>query len=87
MTVKSHHPVEDAVGEVGLWLTGEFSGRLPAAAVAEVVRMTRRDLEGRIAPEDLAEMLHRMSRIRLQRMLASDVRIPGARPRSRPNAG
>ncbi|HEY2062120.1 MAG TPA: hypothetical protein VGH57_27360 [Amycolatopsis sp.] len=71
MTVQSHHPVEDAVGEVGLWLTGEFSGRLPAPAVAEVVRVTRRDLEGRIDPEDLGEMLHRMSRTRLLRMLAS----------------
>ncbi|WP_328604266.1 hypothetical protein OG943_29940 [Amycolatopsis sp. NBC_00345] len=79
MTVMSHHPVEDTVGEVGLWLTGEFSGRLPASAVAEVVRVTRRDLEGRIAPEDLGEMLHRMSRTRLQRMLANDVRIPRTR--------
>jgi hypothetical protein len=87
MTVKSHHAVEDAVDEVGRWLTGEFSGRLPAPAVAQVVRVTRRDLEGRIAPEDLGEMLHRMSRTRLQRMLANDLRVPGARPRSRPSFG
>ncbi|MDT8911440.1 hypothetical protein [Amycolatopsis sp. PS_44_ISF1] len=79
MTVRSHHDVEDAVGEVGLWLTGEFSGRLAASAVAAVVRVTRRDLEGRIAPEDLGEMLHRMSRTRLQRLLANEVRIPRRR--------
>ena len=79
MTVMSHHPVEDTVDEVGLWLTGEFSGRLPASAVTEVVRVTRRDLEGRIAPEDLGEMLHRMSRTRLLRMLANDIRVPRAR--------
>ncbi|SEO63819.1 hypothetical protein [Amycolatopsis saalfeldensis] len=87
MTVKSHRPVEDAVAEVGLWLTGEFSGRLPASAVAEVLRVTRRDLEGRIAPEDLGEMLHRMSRTRLQRLLANDVRGPGVRHRSGRSVG
>lgn len=58
MTVQCH----DAVEEVGVWLTGEFSGRVPATTVADVVRATRRDLEGRIATEELGEMLHRMAR-------------------------
>ncbi|MEV6897339.1 hypothetical protein [Amycolatopsis sp. NPDC051372] len=75
MTVQCH----DAVEEVGVWLTGEFSGRVPATTVADVVRATRRDLEGRIATEELGEMLHRMARARLQRMLSADGRIPRSR--------
>ncbi|MFI5610681.1 hypothetical protein [Amycolatopsis sp. NPDC051903] len=78
MTVHCHRGVEDAVGAVTEWLTGEFSGRLPATAVAHVVRATRADLEGRIAPEELGEMLHRMARARLQRMLTGG-RIPHSR--------
>ncbi|MET7989731.1 hypothetical protein ABZU76_02365 [Amycolatopsis sp. NPDC005232] len=75
MTVQCH----DAVEEVGVWLTGEFSGRVSATTVADVVRATRRDLEGRIATEELGEMLHRMARARLQRMLTAGDRIPRSR--------
>jgi hypothetical protein len=80
MTVMSH-PTEGVVEEVGNWLTGEFSGRLPGDVIDRVIRMTRKDLEGRIAPEELAEMLHRLGRSRLHRMLEApaETRIPRTR--------
>ena len=81
MTVRSHH-VED-VEEVGAWLAGEFSGRLPGEVIEHVVKVTQHDLEGRIAQEELAEMLHRMGRARLHRLLVTvppiEVRIPLSR--------
>jgi hypothetical protein len=75
MTVRSH-PAEDVVEEVGVWLAGEFAGRLPAAEIDRVVKVTRLDLESSIAPEELGEMLHRLGRVRLQRILQVS---PGAR--------
>jgi hypothetical protein len=82
MTVRSR-PADDVVEEVGVWLAGEFVGRLPAAEIDRVVKVTRLDLESSIAPEELGEMLHRLSRARLQRILqlvpAANVRIPQAR--------
>ncbi len=80
MTVMSH-PTESVVEEVGTWLAGEFSGRLPGAVIDRVIQTTRRDLDGRIAPEELAEMLHRLGRSRLNRMLEtpSEARIPRSR--------
>ncbi|MCR6487190.1 hypothetical protein M8542_30610 [Amycolatopsis sp. OK19-0408] len=79
MITRSH----DVVDEVGVWLAGEFAGRLPAAEIDHVVRATRIDLESSIAPEELGEMLHRLSRARLQRILqltpATKLRIPRAR--------
>ncbi|MEV6827373.1 hypothetical protein [Amycolatopsis sp. NPDC051102] len=82
MTVRSHR-ADDVVDEVGVWLAGEFAGRLPASEIDRVVRTTRIDLEESIAPEELGEMLHRLSRARLQRILhvapATQVRIPQAR--------
>ncbi|GAB3134184.1 hypothetical protein [Amycolatopsis sp. NPDC004378] len=80
MTVRSRPA--DVVDEVGVWLAGEFAGRLPAAEIDRVVKLTRLDLEGSIAPEELGEMLHRLGRARLQRILqtpAVRVRIPQAR--------
>jgi hypothetical protein len=81
MTVRSHRA--DVVDEVGVWLAGEFAGRLPAAEIDRVVRVTRIDLEESIAPEELGEMLHRLGRARLQRILqvvpVTKVRIPQAR--------
>ncbi|WP_410572805.1 hypothetical protein [Amycolatopsis sp. cmx-4-61] len=82
MTVRSHR-ADDVVDEVGVWLAGEFAGRLPASEIDRVVRTTRLDLEGSIAPEELGEMLHRLGRARLQRILnlapATQVKIPQAR--------
>jgi hypothetical protein len=82
MTVRSHR-ADDVVEEVGVWLAGEFAGRLPASEIDRVVRATRLDLEGSIAPEELGEMLHRLGRARLQRLLqaapAAQVKIPQAR--------
>ncbi|WP_370968652.1 hypothetical protein [Amycolatopsis sp. cg9] len=82
MTVRSHR-ADDVVDEVGVWLAGEFAGRLPASEIDRVVKVTRVDLEGSIASEELGEMLHRLGRARLQRILqlapAARVRIPQAR--------
>ncbi|WP_439383647.1 hypothetical protein [Amycolatopsis lexingtonensis] len=82
MTVRSHR-ADDVVDEVGVWLAGEFAGRLPASEIDRVVKVTRVDLEGSIASEELGEMLHRLGRARLQRILqfapAAQVRIPQAR--------
>ncbi|MEV7044178.1 hypothetical protein [Amycolatopsis sp. NPDC051061] len=82
MTVRSHL-ANDVVEEVGVWLAGEFTGRLPAAEIDRVVKVTRLDLESSIAPEELGEMLHRLGRARLQRILqlppVARVRIPTSR--------
>jgi len=82
MTVLSHR-ADDVVDEVGVWLAGEFAGRLAASEIERVVRMTRLDLEGSIAREELGEMLHRLGRARLQRILqptlTAKMRIPQAR--------
>ncbi|WIY05768.1 hypothetical protein QRX60_18705 [Amycolatopsis mongoliensis] len=82
MTVRSHR-AHDVVEEVGVWLAGEFVGRLPAAEIDRVVKVTRLDLESSIAPEELGEMLHRLGRARLQRIAQlsppAKVRIPQAR--------
>ncbi|MEU0795122.1 hypothetical protein ABZ342_34095 [Amycolatopsis sp. NPDC005961] len=82
MTVRSHR-ADHVVEEVGVWLAGEFVGRLPAAEIDHVVKVTRLDLESSIAPEELGEMLHRLGRARLQRIVqlspAARVRIPQTR--------
>ena len=72
---------DTVVDEVKVWLAGEFSDRLPAAAIDRVVRRTRVDLEDSIAPEELGEMLHRLGRARLQRILqvTPAARIPQTR--------
>ncbi|MFJ8915469.1 hypothetical protein [Amycolatopsis sp. NPDC102389] len=74
--------ITDEIGEIGVWLTGEFGGRVPAAVISRVLNASKRDLEGRIDPEELGEMFHALCRFRLQRFLATDdritVRIPGA---------
>ena len=38
MTVRSHR-ADDVVDEVGVWLAGEFAGRLPASEIDRVVRI------------------------------------------------
>ena len=64
--------VQSQVNEaVGVWLTGEFSGQLPAETVAAVVTSAHRDLAGRIVPDEDGELLYRVARARLQRMLAT----------------
>ncbi|MEA5358608.1 hypothetical protein VA596_03595 [Amycolatopsis sp., V23-08] len=82
MTVRSHR-ADNAADEVGVWLTGEFGTRLPATEIDRVIRITRIDLESCIAPEELGEMLHRLGRARLLRLLqvtpATKARIPQAR--------
>ncbi|WP_020664860.1 hypothetical protein [Amycolatopsis benzoatilytica] len=69
--------VNEAVGE---WLTGEFSGRLTAETVAAAVSSAQRDLDGRIIPDEDGELLYRLARTRLQRMLTAQPE-PRGRPR------
>lgn len=54
----------EAVGR----LAAEFDGVLPREVVAGTVLAARRDLEGQVAREALAEMLHRLAHHRLDRM-------------------
>src|SRR3954469_23573807 len=67
MTVRSHQ-ADHVVEEVGVWLAGEFVGRLPAAEIARVDKVPRRDLESSTAPKELGEMPPRLGRARLQRI-------------------
>ncbi|MEV6909776.1 hypothetical protein [Amycolatopsis sp. NPDC051071] len=64
--------ITDEIGEIGVWLMGEFGGRLPGAVISRVLNASRRDLEGRIDAEELPEMFHTLCRFRLQRILAAD---------------
>lgn len=52
-------------------LAARFGGRVPFAVVARTVADARLDLEGRIQPEALAEMLHHLARHRLDAMIAA----------------
>jgi len=64
--------VQSQVNEaVGAWLAGEFSGRIAATTVTAVVASAHRDLEGRIVPDEEGELLYRVARARLQRMLST----------------
>ncbi|WP_116202124.1 hypothetical protein [Amycolatopsis circi] len=76
MTVRSR-----VADEVTTWLTGEFAGRVPAEAVKVVVRATGRDLDGRVVADDRGDLLYRVARGRLVRMLAApdEPRIPRSR--------
>ncbi|MBB5849965.1 hypothetical protein ACFQ05_22450 [Amycolatopsis umgeniensis] len=75
--------ITDEIGEIGVWLMGEFGGRVPASVISRVLNASRRDLEGRIDPEELGEMFYTLCRFRLQRILAADqritIKIPDAR--------
>ena len=76
MTVRSR-----VADEVTTWLTGEFAGRVPAEAVELVVRAAARDLDGRVVADDRGDLLYRVARARLMRMLAKpdEPRIPRSR--------
>src|SRR3954462_551729 len=74
MAVRSHQ-ADHVVEEVGVWLAGEFVGRLPAAEIDRVVKVTRLDLESSIAPEELGGVVHR---------LGGGPRAPGRRGVARP---
>src|SRR5205823_13920318 len=61
-------------------LAGEFTGRLPYEVIDRVIRRTWQDVDGRIATEELGEMLHRLARSRLYRILDGNViQIPQSR--------
>ncbi|MBB5800851.1 hypothetical protein F4560_000619 [Saccharothrix ecbatanensis] len=57
----------EAVGRLAV----EFGGVVSRRVVTTTVLEARRDLEGRIVPEALAEMLHRLAHHRLDRMRAN----------------
>ncbi|WP_255632593.1 hypothetical protein [Amycolatopsis sp. TNS106] len=79
----AQHTITDEIGEIGVWLMGEFGGRVPSAVISRVLNASKRDLEGRIDPEELGEMFYALCRFRLQRIVDADdritVRIPDAR--------
>ncbi|MFD5245639.1 hypothetical protein ACFWIW_13890 [Amycolatopsis sp. NPDC058340] len=68
MSVGTHKP-EDAVEDVTVWLANEFSSKLSPVAVGAIVRATHRDLQGQIVAEALGEMLHRLARDRIVRLV------------------
>ncbi|MYW90139.1 hypothetical protein G3I59_05775 [Amycolatopsis rubida] len=76
MTVRSR-----VTDEVTTWLAGEFAGRVPAEAVKVVVRAAGRDLDGRVVPDEHGDLLYRVARARLVRMLAApgEPHIPRSR--------
>ncbi|WP_309117971.1 hypothetical protein [Saccharothrix sp.] len=55
------------VADTVIRLAAEFGGRVPRRVVASTVVAARRDLEGQVAPEAVAEMLHRLAHHRLDR--------------------
>lgn len=59
----------DVVDQVTITLTQEFGARLSEGWVRDVVRSAQHDLDGQIVPESLGEMLHRLARHRLTRVL------------------
>lgn len=76
MTVRSR-----VTDEVTTWLTGEFAGRVPAEAIKVVVRAAGRDLDGRVVPDEHGDLLYRVARARLVRMLSAldEPHIPRSR--------
>ncbi|HKN56640.1 MAG TPA: hypothetical protein VJX66_29395 [Amycolatopsis sp.] len=79
MTVRSQRS-GGVIDEVSVWLAGEFTGRLPYEVIDRVIRRTWQDVDGRIATEELGEMLHRLARSRLYRILdGNEIQIPQSR--------
>ncbi|GHF32292.1 hypothetical protein FHX82_005116 [Amycolatopsis bartoniae] len=69
-------PVDNVRGEhfvmaVTERLASEFAGFVAKEDVEAAVRTARRDLEGQIVPEALAEMLHRLAHHRLRRVTSA----------------
>ncbi|MGY6651403.1 hypothetical protein ACXIZN_04480 [Amycolatopsis sp. TRM77291] len=60
---------KDVVEDVSVWLASEFSTKLSPVAVGAIVRATHRELQEQIVPEALGEMLHRMARHRIARLV------------------
>ncbi|MER5264012.1 hypothetical protein ABTZ99_18260 [Actinosynnema sp. NPDC002837] len=52
-------------------LAAHFGGRVSREVVARTVTDARLDLEGRIQPEALAEMLHRLAQYRIDAMIST----------------
>ncbi|MER6668268.1 hypothetical protein [Amycolatopsis japonica] len=68
MSVGTQEP-EGVVEDVTVWLTNEFSTKLSPVAVGAIVRATHRDLREQVVPEALGEMLHRLARDRIARLV------------------
>ncbi|OLZ58121.1 hypothetical protein [Amycolatopsis keratiniphila] len=60
---------QDVVDDVTVWLASEFSTKLSPTAVGAIVRATHRDLRDQIVPEAIGEMLHRLARDRIARVV------------------
>ncbi|HEY0637641.1 MAG TPA: hypothetical protein VGD67_08340 [Pseudonocardiaceae bacterium] len=65
-------PLDDrCVADVSERLMIEYEADLPLGTVTSVVLDAHRDLAGQIPPTALAEMLERLARYRLDRLLAA----------------
>ncbi|EME61670.1 hypothetical protein [Amycolatopsis decaplanina] len=64
-TPKAQDVVDDVTGR----LASEFSTKLSPAAVGVIVRATHRELQEQIVPEAIGEMLHRLARHRIARVV------------------
>ncbi|HET6289018.1 MAG TPA: hypothetical protein VFG15_20015 [Amycolatopsis sp.] len=73
--------ITDEIGEIGVWLTGEFDGRVPTTVISRVLNASKRDLEGRIDPEESGEMFYTLCRFRLLRIVRADQQITVKIPR------
>lgn len=67
MPTRQQQPDQYCLEAVGR-LTAESHGVLPREVVAGTVLAARRDLEGQVAHEALAEMLHHLAHHRLDRL-------------------
>ena len=56
---------DSGVHQVAAHLVAEFDGAMPPDVVEHVVLAARRDLDGEVHPEALAEFLHRLAWQRL----------------------
>ncbi|NUT49786.1 MAG: hypothetical protein HOV94_21120 [Saccharothrix sp.] len=67
-----HHYRRDPVCRAAvLALTAQFQGQVPEPVVARTGIAARHDLEDRIQPEALADMLHRLAQHRLDAMITT----------------
>lgn len=62
--------LDERVADMTTELAAEFSSALSRSLVATVVLDARRDLDGRVVPEAVAYLLHRLARHRLNVMRA-----------------
>jgi len=85
MPAKMLDRADSGVHQVAAHLVAEFDGAMPPDVVERVVLAARRDLDGEVPPEALAEFLHRLAWQRLVDLhgdsLQRTIHAPSARRR------